>query len=94
MLESLKDEVELMVQGDVTAFLGIEFKCLPTGAVQTKQQGLIGLVLKTTGLQDCTSDKYGPEFAEQWWYSSVVGMLLYLVAYSWPEIAYAVHKCA
>ena len=39
-----------MVEGDVTAFLGIEFKHLPTGAVQTQQQGLIDGVLKTMGM--------------------------------------------
>ena len=40
------------------------------------------------------TDKNGPEFAEQWSYSSVVGMLLYLAANSRPEIAYVVHQCA
>ena len=39
-------------------------------------------------------DKEGPEFVEKWSYSSVVGMLLYLVANSKPEIAYTVHQCA
>ena len=31
----------MTVEGDVTAFLGIDFKRLPTGAVQTQQLGLI-----------------------------------------------------
>ena len=39
-------------------------------------------------------NKDGPEFVEKWSYSSVVGMLLYLVENSQPEIAYAVHQCA
>ena len=71
-----------------------------------QQIGLIERVLKATGLQDCNpdkmpacqnplgTDKNGPEFVEQWSYSSVVGMLLYLAANSHPEIAYAVHQCA
>ena len=71
-----------------------------------QQIGLIERVLKATGLQDCSpdktptsqkplgTDKNGPEFAELWSYSSVVGMLLYLVANSRHEIAYAAHQCA
>ena len=51
---------------------------------------------------DCTpasqkplgKDKEGPEFVEKWSYSSVVGVLLYLVANFQPEIAYAVHQFA
>ena len=93
-LESLKDEFEMTVEGDVMAFLGIQFKCLSDGEIKMQQIGLIERVLKATGLQDCNpdktpasqkplgTDKNGPEFAEQWIYSSVVGMLLYPVANS------------
>ena len=96
----------MTVEGDITAFLGIDFKHLPTGAVEMLQLGLTEWVLKTMGMQDCNldctlasqkplgKDKEGPEFAEKWSYSSVVGMLLYLVANSQPEIAYTVHECA
>ena len=106
VLESLKDEFEMTVGGDVTAFLGIQFKCLSGGEIEMQQIGLIESVLKATGLQDCNpdkmpasqkplgTDKNGPEFVEQWSYSSVVGMLLYLLINSCPEIAYAVHQCA
>ena len=106
VLESLKDEFEMTVEGDVMAFLGIQFKHLSGGEIEMQQIGLIERVLKATGLQDCNpdkmptsqkplgTDKNGPEFAEQWSYSSVVGMLIYLAANSCPEIAYAVHQCA
>ena len=62
--------------------------------------------MKSTGLQDSNpdqmpasqkplgTDKEGTEFAEQWSYSSVVGMLLHLAVKSHPEIAYTVHQCA
>ena len=105
MLESLKDEFEMTVQGDVMAFLGIQFKCLSGGEIKMQQIGLIERVLKATGLEDCNpdktsasqkthgTDKNGPEVVEQWSYSSVVGMLLYLVANSHLEIAYVVHLC-
>ena len=106
VLESLKDEFEMTMEGDVMAFLGIQFKCLSGGEIEMQQIGLIERVLKATGLQDCNPDKTptspkplgtdrnGLEFAEQWSYSSVVGMLLYLAANSHPKIAYAVHQCA
>ena len=105
VLESLKDEFEMTVEADVMAFLGIQFKCLSGGEIKMQQIGLIKRVLKATGLQDCNPDKMPtsqkplgtdkncPEFAEQWSYSSVVGMLLYLAANSHPKIAYAVHQC-
>ena len=41
MLEYLKDKLEMTVEGDVTSYLGIEFKHLPSGAVQMLQLGLI-----------------------------------------------------
>ena len=74
--------------------------------IKLQQIGLIKRVLKATGLQDCNpdkmptsqkplgTDKNGPEFAEQWSYSSIVGMLLYLAANSCPQRAYVVHQCA
>ena len=106
VLESLKDEFEMTVEGDVMAFLGIQFKRLSGREIEMQQIGLIKRVLKATGLQDCNpdktpasqkplgTDKNGPEFAEQLSYSLVVGMLLYLASNSRPEIAYVVHQCA
>ena len=106
VLDSLKDDLELTIEGDVSAFLGISFERLDDGQIKLQQLGLIDKVLKATGLQSCNPDKTpasqkplgtdqdGPEFAKQWSYSSVVGMLLYLASNSRPEIAYAVHQCA
>ena len=56
VLESLKDELQMSVEGDVTSFLGIEFTHLSTGGVLMSQLGLIDGVLKATGLQDCNPD--------------------------------------
>ena len=106
VLESLKDEFEMTMEGDVTVFLGIQFKPLSGGEIEMQQSALIERVLKATGLQDCNpdktptsqkplgTDKNGLEFAEQWSYSSVVGMLLYLAANSRPKISYAALQCA
>ena len=105
MVESLKDKLEMTIEGDVTSYLGIEFKCLPSSAVQMLQLGLIERVLSTTGRQSCNLDhmpasqkplgitKNGHEFAESWSYSSVICMLLYLAANSQPEITYTVLQC-
>ena len=91
VLESLQDELEITIEGDATAFLGIQFDHLPNGEIQLQQQGLINRVLNTTGMQTCNpdrtpasqqplgTDKDGLEFSKSW-SSSVVGMLLYLAA--------------
>jgi hypothetical protein len=63
-------------------------------------------VLKAAGLQDCNrcltpasttpigSYVDGAPFIEDWLYSSIVGMLMYLPANTRPDIAYAVHQAA
>ena len=78
VLESLKDKLEMTVEGDVTSFLGIEFTCHNTGGIQMSLLGLIDRVLKMTGLQDCNpdctpasqtplgTDKNGKDFEEEW----------------------------
>jgi hypothetical protein len=70
------------------------------------QTGLIDKVLKAAGLKDCNrcvtpaytspvgSNPDGPAFREDWEYASIVGMLIYLVANTRPDIAYAVHQAA
>ena len=77
VLELLKDEFEMTVEGDVMAFLGIQFKRLSGREIEMQQIGLIERVLKATGIQDCNpdkmpasqkplgTDKNGPEFVEQ-----------------------------
>ena len=104
VLESLHDELEMTIEGDVTAFLGIQFDHLLNGEIQLQQLGLINRVLNTTGMQTCNpdrtpasqqplgTDKNGLEFSESWTYSFVV-MLLYLVANSHLQISYTIHQC-
>ena len=106
MLESLKDGLEMTAQGDVTIFLGIQINCLLSGEIQMQRTGLIKKELNAIGLQECNpdktpaaqktlgTDKEGESCAENWSYSSVVGMLLYLAVNSHPEIANVVHQCA
>ena len=40
------------------------------------------------------SDPEGPPIKENWKYSSVDGMLLYLSTNTWPDIAYVVNQVA
>ena len=40
----------MTMEGDVTAFLGIQFKHLSGGEIEMQQIGLIERVLKATGL--------------------------------------------
>ena len=56
VLEFMKDELEMTVEGDVTSFPSIKFKHLPSGKIMMQQLGLIERVLKTTGVQDCNPD--------------------------------------
>ena len=47
----------MTMEGDVMAFLGIQFKRLSGGEIEMQHIGLIEIVLKATGLQDCNPDK-------------------------------------
>ena len=47
----------MTIEGDVTSFLCIELKHLPSGAVQMLQLGLIEQELKTTGMQHSIPDQ-------------------------------------
>ena len=81
MLDLLKEELEMPIEGDAKSFLGTEFNHLPARETMMLQHGLINQVLKTTGLQDSNpdqmpasqkplgTDKEGTEFAKKWSYS-------------------------
>ena len=68
------------------------------------QPGLIKKVVQATGMTLCTpnktptsqaalgSDPEGPPIKENWKYSPVVGMLLYLSTNTQPDIAFAVSQ--
>ena len=99
--------MELTVENDVSAFLGIDFKRNKAdGTIKLTQEGLIDRVIKAAGLEDCNpdqspaavenlgSDPEGEPFDGSFDYASVVGMLMYLAGNSRPEIAYAVHSVA
>ena len=82
---------ELTKECDFSAYLGIKFhRNLKNNTITMTQPGLIEKVVEATGMTLCSpnkihtlqtalgSDPEGPPIKENWKYSSVVGMLLYL----------------
>ena len=106
LIEKMKKRMDLKVESrDVSAFLGIQFT-RSGETIELKQLGLIDKIIEATGLQEANitrtladpktlgKDKEGQAYQEQWNYSSVVGMLLYLSGNSRPDIAFAVNQAA
>ena len=108
LVQQLVDRgLELTREGTFTEFLGIKFdKDESAGTITLTQQGLIQKIVDTTGMQDCNpnwtpaspmalgSDPDGETMREEWLYSSIVGMLLYLLTNTRPGIAFAVSQVA
>ena len=91
-------------------FLGIhitkETDAQNNNVIKFTQLGLIKKFLGCVGMKDCNpscnpctlqplgTDSNGKRFSEDWEYTSVVKMLMYLAGNVYPEIQYAVHQCA
>ena len=99
-------DLNLTVEQDVHAFLGVQIKRNADGSVEMTQSGLIQKILNYTGMTDCNAkgtpsglqplgtDSEGKPFDEEWEYARVVGMLMYLSSNTRPDIQFAVHQCA
>lgn len=98
--------LKLSVEDDVAGFLGILLLKKDDGTIELLQEGLIDRILTVMGLTDASvkhtpadstplgKDVDGASCCENWSYSSVVGMMMYLANNSRPDIAFAVHQCA
>ena len=95
---------ELTQDSDFGEYLGIKFNMNST--ITMTQLGLIKKVIEATCMSECNpnhtpaaqvclgSDVDGPPMKEKWSYPSLVGMLLYLLTNTMPDIAYAVSQVA
>ena len=104
-LQKLGYALTMEDEGDMFAFLGIDFK-RSGSTIELSQTGLIEKVIKATGLSDSKpkdtpaareplgADKDGIPLQEQWSYPAIVGMLLYISSNTRPDIQFAVHQVA
>ena len=104
-LKDLGYDLTLEPDGDIFAFLGINFKRIGKEIVLT-QTGLINKVINYTGMDQASTkpipaaceplgtDANGEPFDEEWSYPAAVGMLLYISSNSRPDIQFAVHQVA
>ncbi len=105
-MELCKLGVALEQEDDAAGFLGIKMeRDSNTGLLKMKQTGLIERVIKVLGLDNgyargkhmpaetkpLVKDEDGVAAAKGFSYSSVVGMLLYLLGHNRPDITYAVN---
>ncbi|MGH7974665.1 MAG: reverse transcriptase domain-containing protein, partial [bacterium] len=106
MIKDLKQEFELVVEQDVTTYLGLEINKKGDGRIEINQPYLIKRILEATNMVNCNTkdtpalttplhkDEFGKERETKWNYPSVIGMMMFLQANSRPDISYAVHQCA
>ena len=107
MIDNLHQDFELQPETDVTAFLGIQLvRNENTHTITLTQPRLIHRILETCDMIDCHSktmpttriplgsNDNGPIRKENWSYSSVMGMLLYLASNTCPDLAFAVNQAA
>ncbi len=97
----------LTKEGTFSEFLGIKFtENKEVGSITLTQKGLIKKIIAATNLEDCNPnwtlaatsalgmDPDGELMTEEWSYLSIVGMLLYLLMNTRPDIAFAVSQVA
>ena len=95
----------LTKEESLTEYLGIQYVREAEKIVLT-QSGLINKIISTAGLSKCNPnwipasseclgvDPDGEPVVDEWSYSSMVGMLLYLSSNTHPDITFAVSQCA
>ena len=98
---------ELTCKGSFSEFLGIKFvHDKENGTITAMQQGLIKKTLVATAMEDCNPNWVsatpttlgiipdGEPMDEEWSYPSIIGMLLYLLTNTCPDITFTVSQVA
>ena len=107
VVKALAETSDLTDEGTLHEYLGVTInRHEDSNQFELTQSGLIEKIISSTFMEDANADKTpaastplgkdleGEDFAEEWGYSSIVGMLMYLANNSRPDIAFAVNQCA
>jgi hypothetical protein len=106
LLATLGYNLTLEPKGDIFGFLGINFLSQNGSVIKLTQKGLIKKIINYTGMSKASSQptpatpeplgshKDGSPFNKEWSYAAAVGMLLYVLSNTRPDIQFAVHQVA
>ena len=108
LLQKLREaDLTLEKEDDVAGFLGVKLTVdKHAGTVELTQTGLIDRIIEAMHLEDSSpkntpaeyatlpKDEHGEDCNSDFNYASIVGMLLYLLGHSRPELAFSVSQCA
>ena len=101
-------QIDLAEESDAAGFLGVDLVRMPGGRIHMKQPGLIKRIIAALGFDESEAsskkspaerkplikDEEGKMAQESFSYASVVGMLLYLVGHTRPDLCYSVSQAA
>jgi hypothetical protein len=107
VLRQLGNKIRIMIEDEVSTYLGLEVSRTSENHLLIRQPGLINKVIALCGLKQESNQHQIPadtilqpnlpgEGTRQftWSYRQVIGMLNYIVASTRPDISFAVHQCA
>jgi Reverse transcriptase (RNA-dependent DNA polymerase) len=103
IVKDLQEDFKVTDKGELSGFLGIDVKH-HGNKFQVAEPTLIRKIINSAGLTDCKPNKIPRTnvlgslkndlpHSKEWEYSSMIGMLMYLLCNSRPDIAFAIHQC-
>ena len=107
LIKQLEEKgLNLTRESSFSEYLGISYHKKSDGTLELTQKGLIKKIIAAVGLEKCKPnwipasteslglDPTGAPMSDDWSYSSIVGMLLYLSSNTRPDICFAVSQVA